>query len=309
LTDSLALVDFYNAVKMDNFAAAAKWNLTAPLPATGTSTNWPGVRVNAQGRVDSLYFAASVIPNTVTDARLPESIGNLKELRGLVMNGSASSGKLNGAFPASFWILYKMRNISLTTNNLSGTIPAGVGNLTELTNFALTSNANITGPVPPEIGNLTKLTAINFSNTGVTSLPIEFRNCVSMINFFFYGTQIIGLPEIFDNMPNLGSIMVNDCPNLTGPLPATIGSINVNKNVTITMQNCNFTGGIPAAWGNFSATGGSMRITGNKLSGEIPAALKANPIWPTWWNAGSPAATGANICAQQAGFGFTNCSL
>ncbi|MDR0295306.1 MAG: hypothetical protein LBH91_03825 [Prevotellaceae bacterium] len=41
----------------------------------------------------------------------------------------------------------------------------------------------------------------------------------------------------------------------------------------------------------------------------FPAALKENPIWPTWWNAGTPASTGATICGQQTGFGFTNCTL
>ena len=312
LSDSLALVDFYNAVGMANFAAAAKWNLTAPLPAAGTSTAWPGVRINAQGRVDSLYFATGVIPAAVINAYIPESIGELKELRGFAMGGNAANGKLTGPIPESFWTLTKLNRITLSTNNLSGTI-SGIGNLTELTNITLLGNTLITGALPPGIGNLTKLTDLNLSNTGLTSFPIELRNCVKMANFMCYGTQISSIPEIFGNWPDVGIIQLHDSPNLTGPLPATIGSITTTTktSVSIWLYGCKFTGPIPASWVNITTKCGQFRIQNNQLSGEIPAGVKAHANWATWYNAGPSGQTniGAYICPQQAGYSFTNCSL
>jgi len=311
LSDSLTLVCLYDALGMANFAATAKWDLTAPLPATGTSTSWPGIRVNAQGRVDSLYFASGCIPATVTNAYLPDCIGDLKELRGFILNASATSGKLNGTIPESFWTLTKLTRLSLTTHGtyLSGPISSGIGNLTEMINISLLNTSGINGALPSTIGNLTKLTDINLSGTGITSLPVELKNCVSMVNFMCTGTQISSLPEVFDSWPNVGMIQLSGNTQLTGSLPSSIGTINSTRSVSVHLQQCNFTGTIPASWGNITATFSQFRFQDNKLSGEIPAGLKANSQWPAWFNTGTPAGTGAYICPQQSGFSFTNCSL
>ena len=303
LSDSLALVDIYNAVGMED-ATTGKWDLNAPLPVSGTSTDWTGVRINAQGRVDSIVVAASVIPATVTNAYLPESIGDLTELRWLAWAGNATS-RLTGPIPDGIGKLTKLIRLTLTTHAFTGSIPDGIGNLTEMINISM-ANSTITGAVPASIGNLTKLTDINLSGTGITSLPIEMGNCVNMVNFMCFGTQLTSLPEIFGNWTKIGTIMLNGTSSLTGPLPASMGSLT-HAFTSVFMYNCSFTGTIPASWANLNCN--TLRIEGNKLSGEIPAEVKTCPKWASWF--ALPAATpnvGAYICPQQAGFGFTNCN-
>ncbi len=304
-TDSLALVDFYNATGMAQFASSVTWNLNAPLPTSGTNTAWKGVRVNAQGRVDSIWFASGVIPASVTNAYIPESIGDLNELKAFVMSSGSGKGQLNGAIPERFWYLTKLRFVTLTNNNLSGTIPSTIGNLVNMEKFLLNATSDtmdVTGAVPAEIGLLTKMTDFNISGTRITSLPLELRNCIAMQNFNCFNTQITSLPEIFGNWPDVGTILLHKNSKLTGPLPTSIGTItNTTKaSVSIHLYECNFTGSIPASWANITSKCGQLRIQTNQLSGEIPAEVKAHAKWSTW----TPA---SYICPQRTGFGFTNC--
>ena len=309
VTDSLALVDIYNAVGMEN-STTGKWILTTPLPVSGTSTNWPGVRINAQGRVDSIVVALNVIPTSVTNAYLPESIGDLKELRWLAWSGNATS-RLTGSIPNGIGKLTKLIRLTLTAHAFTGAIPGSIGNLTEMINISFL-NSTIDGAVPASIGNLTKLTDLNLNSTNITSLPVEMGNCVSLINLMCTGTKITSLPDMFANFTNIGLIQMNGNTLCTGPLPPSIGLINTSRaTLTIYLYGCAFTGSIPAAWATITTKCGAnnLRIQDNKLSGEIPAAVKAHANWATWFNSGTPANVGTYICPQQAGFGFTNCSL
>jgi hypothetical protein len=309
VTDSLALVDIYNAVGMEN-STTGKWVLTTPLPASGTSTAWPGIRVNAQGRVDSIVVALNVIPTAVTNAYLPESIGDLKELRWLAWSGNATS-RLTGPIPAGIGKLTKLIRLTLTAHAFTEAVPASIGNLTEMINISFV-NSTISGAIPASIGNLTKLTDLNLNSTNITSLPIEMKNCVSIINLMCTGTQITGLPDIFENMSNIGMIQMNGNTLCTGPLPPSIGLITTSRpSLVIWLYACAFTGSIPATWATIPTACGAnnLRIQDNRLSGDIPAAVKAHANWSIWFNSGTPTGTGAYICGQQTGFGFTNCTL
>ena len=74
---------------------------------------------------------------------IPESVGNLRELREI----SLSHNQFSGHIPQSIGNLSMLRQLDLSLNNLSGGIPVSFDNLPSL-NFFNVSHNNLSGPVP-----------------------------------------------------------------------------------------------------------------------------------------------------------------
>lgn len=61
-------------------------------------------------------------------------------------------------------------------------------------------------------------------------------------------------------------------------------------------------GNIPESFGNLPAKCTDLRLSGNKMSGVVPAAVKSHANWATGTKKWNPA---TNILPQQEGFGLT----
>jgi len=111
-----------------------------------------------------------------------------------------------------------------------------------------------------------------------------------------YETQFTSIPDNWDQWPALKIVQLYGVKTLECPLPASLGNA---KNVTsLQLKNGNFTGNIPESYANLPTTCKQLFVNGNKLSGVVPAAVKAHANWSTW----KPA---TNILPQQEGFGLT----
>ncbi|CAL8121429.1 unnamed protein product [Prunus armeniaca] len=112
-------------------------------------------------------FAAIDISNNKFEGKIPEFIGDLKELRSL----NISSNILTGSIPSSLGNLRNLESLDLSQNKLSGQIPQQLTRLTFLGNFDVSYN-NLTGPIPQG----TQLTSLNSTsyegNPGLCGDPL-----------------------------------------------------------------------------------------------------------------------------------------
>ncbi|CAN6704000.1 unnamed protein product [Malus baccata var. baccata] len=100
-------------------------------------------------------FASFDISSNKFEGKIPEFIGNLKELRSL----NLSHNSLTGSIPSSFGNLTNLESLDLSQNMLSGQIPPQLKQLTFLGSFNVSHN-NLTGPVPQG----THLTSLNITS-------------------------------------------------------------------------------------------------------------------------------------------------
>jgi CHU_C Type IX secretion signal domain len=168
-TDSLALVDLYNATNGANWTN--KWNLSQPM------TNWYGILLNAQGCVtyidlDGLpNFGLSVSTGNNLTGTLPNSLGNLQSLQALFLNRN----NLSGTIPATLGNLTNLAWLNLGKNKFTGSIPDSLTKLTNLIWFSAAAN-QLTSNVPSNLANLPNMNTANVDNNKFT-----FSNVLSFV--------------------------------------------------------------------------------------------------------------------------------
>ena len=175
--DRAVLVEFYNATEGDNWIRRRNWISDRPL------NEWWGVSTTEDGRVDSLVLKSNNLSGTI-----PESLGNLVNLKTLELNGN----QLTGSIPESLGNLYNLKSLALG-NNLSGSIPENLGNLRNLER--LTLGSNLTGAIPESLGNLTNLRYLNLSRNNLSgSIPENLSNLRNLEGLRLGGNQNLCLP-------------------------------------------------------------------------------------------------------------------
>ncbi|CAN6566519.1 unnamed protein product [Malus baccata var. baccata] len=112
-------------------------------------------------------FASFDISSNKFEGKIPEFIGNLKELRSL----NLSHNILTGSIPSSFGNLMKLESLDLSQNKLSGRIPQQLVQLNFLSSFNVSHN-NLTGAIPQG----TQLSSLNVTsyegNPGLCGDPL-----------------------------------------------------------------------------------------------------------------------------------------
>lgn len=318
MLDSLQLVQFYTLTDGPHWAKN-QWNLQTPMDT------WPGVRLNQQGRVDSLSIPSGVIatPGPIPDCvgnlpalvalslsnngftgSIPESIGNLTQLRRLSIS---TNPNIKGTFPDFVCALTSLERLSFSSmTGLTGSLPVAIGQLTKLVDFNIVGCTGLSGSIPPEIGLLVNLTNLQMNNVPFTgTIPPEMGNMRSLINLGLYNTKLsLPIPDaFFDGLKHMASILLHKNENFNGPLPEGFGRMTTTADrFSVRLEECNFTGSIPQSWAHIPMVSTQLRVFGNRLTGSVPEAVKAHTCWNSdIWN---PA---LYICPQQEGYGFTDC--
>ena len=266
-TDSLALVAIYNASNGASWKADKVWDLTKPMD--DATAKWSGVTV-ADGRVTKVLFTAKDI--ITSEWTLPEEIGDLTELIQLKFNNC----KLTGNLPASLYSLEKLEVLYFQTNDISASGIENIGQLTKLKQLYVNDNANMTGTLPAAIGDLKNLQQFQIGNTKIGGNVDVLGGCTALVGVNAYNA------------------------NLAGTVPEAFG--NLSAVTTIRLEDNDITGNIPESFGNLPAKCTDLRLSGNKMSGVVPAAVKSHANWATGTKKWNPA---TNILPQQEGFGLT----
>ncbi|SHE34385.1 Leucine-rich repeat (LRR) protein [Fodinibius roseus] len=259
--DQDALMDLYEATGGDRWKNNSGWGNGDP------SNAWHGVEVNAEGRVVRLELFGNGL-----NGRLPESIGNLTELKYLNIKQNA----LEGEIPSTIGNLRKVVYLLLSGvpedpptnpqhnihqgktdesgNTFTGVIPSTIGKLSNLEYIEL-SGSQVTGRIPPEIGNATNLKFIAFSwNPKLTGgIPATIGNLQNLVWLYVRASSLDGtIPEELGKVRSLRTIHLgyNDehgGEGLHGVLPdlrnlTMLRNFNVDKN--------NLSGEWPHYWNN-----------------------------------------------------------
>ncbi|KAL0326338.1 UNVERIFIED_CONTAM: Receptor protein-tyrosine kinase CEPR2 [Sesamum radiatum] len=222
--------------------------------------------------------------NDFDEGKIPESLGNLKNLYWLYLAGSNLTGeipesifeleglgtldicknKISGNFPTSISKLKNLFKIELYQNNLTGEIPAGLANLTRLEEFDISAN-QMSGAIPHELGNLKKLTVFHlFKNNFSGEIPAGFGDMQHLNAISLYRNSFTGeFPQ------NLGRLRISQ-NQLDGMIPDGIWSLpNVQ---VIDVSDNYFTGGISPGIGAALQLN-ELMLSNNRFSGELPREI------------------------------------
>ena len=201
--DSLALVALYNAINLEGYF----WLDGSPVK------DWKGVRVNAEGHVDSLHL--SFLPSQIS---LPAAIGNLSGLEYLWIEAEKLVAE-----NSTIWMgLPNLRH--LTLGYISGNIPSGLDNLTNLKHLNL---FGMSGQIPEWIGNMTSLETLDLSNYGTSpgltgSIPVTLGNLTTLRYLILSHNNLTGsIPAELGNLKNLSELRLQRTM-LTGQLPESL---------------------------------------------------------------------------------------
>ena len=140
--------------------------------------------------------------STSLSGEIPESIGNLTELKQLGLK----SNNLSGNIPESIGNLVKLTQLNLAHNALNGSIPYSIGNLKSLTNLVL-SNNQFTGSIPISIGKLSILhTFLADSNNLSGTIPDDICTIYpNLIDYDLTGNRFCPpLPDCLDTPDEIG---------------------------------------------------------------------------------------------------------
>lgn len=286
--DSLALVKIYTIADGANWKDSRRWTLTEPMD------QWPGVKVNKEGRVYELSITNGTV--STVEWEIPEELADLTEVSTLQIVGS----KLKGQIPEFLYGMTSLSKVRLNGNNLTGAISDKVSQLTELTELYVNENKELGGSLPTTMGQLKKLVGLNVAKTSITgAVPAELSGCESLQNFMAYEAKFTSIPDNWDQWPALKIVQLYGNEGLTCPLPASLG--NAKKVTSLQLKNCNFTGNIPESYGNLPTTCNQLFLNGNQLKGVVPAAVQAHPKFQE----NSEWKYKLNILPQQEGYGLT----
>lgn len=309
--DRKALIDLYNATGGDN------WNNNNGWLEGNPSNNWYGVQVNSSGRVIQIKLNGTgfgqdgVHGGNNLNGVLPESIGNLKELRYLNLKHNFIEGEIPSSIGNMNNLTHlllngnqrevdKSKGINLNkfrplhsnyrTNRFNGSIPKSIGELVNLKYLEIngiglskdevddgTGHPGLSGGIPSEIGNLSNLEGIYLNFNSIDYLPSTMQNLQKLVHLYigrnkFAGTQ---LPVWFSKLKNLMYLDI-EANNLVGSIPDL--SEWSNFRIIWAAKN-NFTGGLPSFFLDGSMPNINMiELAWNNLGGTLPNISNQNNL-------------------------------
>ncbi|XP_050364981.1 receptor protein kinase CLAVATA1 [Argentina anserina] len=220
---------------------------------------------------------------------IPTTLSNLKHLHSLflqinqltgfippqlsalssLMSLDLSINLLTGEIPASFSELKNITLINLYKNNLYGPIPKFVGDFPNLEVLQVWEN-NFTYELPENLGRSGRLKDLDVASNHFTGLiPKDLckggvlRNLILMDNHFFGS-----IPEDLGQCKSLWKIRMSR-NTITGTIPA--GMFRLPNVSMIELIDNYLSGQLPAQMS--AGALGILGLSGNQISGEIPAAI------------------------------------
>ena len=197
--DRAALVRLYQETGGAGWNDNNNWLSSAPL------SEWYGIRVGPNGRVDGIELQSNGLVGT-----LPPELGNLENLVELFL----TDNQLTGPIPPELGNLFLLERLEATRNQFSGPLPPEMGGLLSLRILALDEN-DLSGPLPSEIGHLGRLRHLSLTwNAGLQGLlPRSLLNLTELSAFFAFSTDLcLPVDDEFDQwLGRVEEAILNDC--------------------------------------------------------------------------------------------------
>ena len=221
--------------------------------------------------------------------RVPPALGNLTELRRLLLSGN----QLTGEIPRELGRLTQLEILSLARTYLSGPIPPELGGLGKLSALDL-SSTYVSGPIPPELGELGNLSALYLSHSNLSGpIPPEL-GALEWLQLYLNSTNVSGpippelgaseslfvlnlsytdvsgpIPPELGGLGSLEKLYLNST-NVSGPIPLELGGLWSLE--VLDLSHTNVSGAIPPELGDLENLQ-LLNLEGTGLTGCIPAGL------------------------------------
>jgi hypothetical protein len=210
-----ALVDFYNSTQGSTWLGNANWN-------DPSAQSWYGVHVSgfqydhqtgqilSVGNVDEI-----ILPGNRLLGSIPDSLGNLVNLRALELTGN----QLSGSIPDTLGDLVNLQDLHLDFNQLSGSVPDSLGNLMNLQDLQLEGN-QLSGSIPDTLGKLANLTFLLLNSNQLSGeIPESLGKLFRVTEISLAANQLSGsVPESLGKLANLQSLVLHE-NQLSGNIP------------------------------------------------------------------------------------------
>ena len=263
-------------------AGSAKLNWAPSMPIHF----WQGVSLGGTPvRVIALDLSRSGI-----DGVIPPELSGLEQLASLRLQRNG----LAGAIPPELGQLARLQELLLSGNALTGAIPKELGDLGQLTTLHLRRN-RLEGPIPPELGKLTNLRSLALDGNALTgAVPAELGGLLA-------AQQPIHSPlsaearqpeaaKLFCDDSSLKmELLRRDCGRLLAARDELAGDASLNWSLStpitawqgielgvrpvrvtaLELPRAQLSGRIPEILNNLIRLE-SLRLEGNRLTGEIP---------------------------------------
>ena len=153
---------------------------------------------------------------------IPRELGNLKKLETLWLTGN----RLRGEIPSTLGDLSELRTLNLAANLLMGKIPRDLGRLVKL-RFLILGINRLRGEIPTTIGDLTSLRRLSFGDNLLEGpLPPELSKLQGLWDLDLRDNMLSGaVPADWGGMSSLLELILQNNPELNGPLPANLTSL------------------------------------------------------------------------------------
>ncbi|SHJ90637.1 gliding motility-associated C-terminal domain-containing protein [Maribacter aquivivus] len=209
------------------------------------------------------------IQSTRIDGNLPEEYSELTNLQILRLKSytNAFIGGLTGSIPNSYGNLVNLRTLDLWGNALSGTLPVSLSNLVNMEYFSVANN-QISGTLPASYSSWTNIIRFEVYNNDLEgTIPDSYSSFTQIENFSADTNNLTGsLSPNFSQWVNLETFNVSR-NDLSGNFPQ---SYNQWTNLEVfNAFNNSFSGTIPATynqWNNLS----NFNVNNNQLEGTVP---------------------------------------
>ena len=213
--DRNALIAFYGMTGGPDWTDRANWLSNAPLDA------WHGVATDADGMVTRLELNANNLRGT-----LPVELGRLGSITVLDLGGN----HLSGGIPPEVGLLTLLEALNLEENQLTGTLPPDIEHLRNLETLHLAGN-QLSGEIPAELEHLEALEVLDLGDNVFSSLiPPEIGTLQALVHLDLSANRFTGpLPSEIGRLGNLTTLNVASNPELAGPLPLSLSSLDLES--------------------------------------------------------------------------------
>ena len=198
--------------------------------------------------------------NQITE--LPKAIGQLKQLRSLVL-GELWGNQLS-ALPEEIGKLAQLRSLKVSKNQLS-VLPEEIGELTVLQRLDLSDNQ--LSALPEAIGQLSALQQLDLSGNQLSALPEEIGQLTALQQLDLSGNRLSALPEAIGQLTALQ--VLNFSGNQLSALPEAIGRLTALQVLNLSTNQLS---PLPQAIGRLTALEW-LDLSENLLS-ELPEAIR-----------------------------------